>query len=270
MKYLDTPDGRIAYLDEGAGRPLVLLHGGGLDHRMWDQQVPGLAADHRVIAPDARGHGRPATPDGAYRHCDDLAALLRHLDTGPATLVGLSMGGGTAVDTALEHPELVRTLVVSGVGTSEPDFRDPWTLDILAEWRCTEEAGDAPGWIEAFMRFTWGRHRRKDDVDPEVVRRCREMVTGTLAAHVREAPVRPTPVTRTWERLPGITAPVLAVIGGVDGDDRIRMARRLVHDVPDGRAVTVEGTAHYPNTERPAEFDAHLRAFLRDTARSAA
>jgi len=58
-------------------------------------------------------------------------------------LVGLSMGGGTAVDTALEHPELVRALVVSGVGTSQPRFTDPWTLDVLTRWQAVLAASDA-------------------------------------------------------------------------------------------------------------------------------
>ncbi|MBO3734946.1 alpha/beta fold hydrolase [Glycomyces sp. NEAU-S30] len=71
--------------DTGSGRLPVFLHGGFLDHRMWEDQIPAFAADHRVIAPDARGHGRSSNASGPYRHGDDFAALLRHLDTGPAT-----------------------------------------------------------------------------------------------------------------------------------------------------------------------------------------
>ncbi|MET7433034.1 MULTISPECIES: alpha/beta fold hydrolase [Streptomyces] len=100
---------------------------------MWDEQMRAFAPHYRVIAPDARGHGASSNATRPFRPADDLAALLRHLDVGPAVLVGVSMGGGTAVDTALEHPELVRAVVVSGVGTSEPYFENPWSLEVLRE-----------------------------------------------------------------------------------------------------------------------------------------
>lgn len=263
MRRLALPDGHLAYRDEGAGRPLVLLHGGALDHRMWDAQVDDLAADHRVVVPDARGHGRSSTPRAPFRHGDDLAALIGHLDAGPVTLVGLSMGGGTAVDLALEHPHLVRALVVSGAGTSEPEFTDPWALEVLATWRRTQEAGDIAGWVETFLLFAAGPHRGLEEVDADVVARCRAMATDTLATHVADGPpVLPTPVGRTWERLPGITVPVLALCGALDAPDHLAMADRLVRAVPDGRSARVDGTAHYPNMERPEEFGAALREFL--------
>lgn len=267
MQILDLPDGHLAYRDEGTGRPLVLLHGGGLDHRMWEQQIAPLARDHRVIAPDARGHGRSATPAAPFRHCDDILALLTHLDTGPATLVGLSMGGATAVDTALEHPRLVHALVVSGVGTGEPTFTDPWTLDVLAALQRAAEARDVDGWIEAFLRFVAGPRRRLADVDPDVVARCREMVTHTVATHVRpDGQIPLLPVERTWERLPGITAPVLTICGALDSPDHLGMAERLAREVPDGRSVTVPGAAHYPNMEQPQAFEAALRGALVSSA----
>ncbi|MFG2092339.1 alpha/beta fold hydrolase [Streptomyces sp. NPDC048612] len=118
-----------------------------------------------MIVPDARGHGTSSIETGAFRHTDDLAALLRHLDVGPVVLVGLSMGAGIAVDTALEHPGLVRALVVSGAGTSEPEFRDPWVKDIVAEQDRALAAGDVAGWIDAFMLFAAGPRRTLDDVD---------------------------------------------------------------------------------------------------------
>ncbi|MFB6985519.1 MULTISPECIES: alpha/beta fold hydrolase [unclassified Streptomyces] len=258
----ETEDGLLRYRDTGAGPLLVLLHAGFLDHGMWDDQVPVLARRHRVVVPDARGHGASSNAGGPFRHTDDLAALLRHLDAGPAILVGVSMGAATAVDTALEHPDLVRALVVSGAGTSEPEFQDPWSKGVLADQARALAAGDVEGWIDASMLFVAGPHRTLGDVDPTVVRRLREMTARTLAKHTGDEPDRRVAVPDTWARAARITIPVLAVIGGIDSDDHIGMPRRLVRTVADGRAAIVEGAAHYPNMERPEAFDEILGGFL--------
>ncbi|MEV7927168.1 alpha/beta hydrolase [Kitasatospora sp. NPDC088264] len=258
-------DGRshLAYRDIGSGRPLVLVHGGLLDHRMWSDQIAAFAADYRVIAPDARGHGGSSNATGPFRHTDDLAALLRHLGTGPAILVGLSMGGAIAVDTALEHPDVVEALVVSGVGTSEPEFEDPWLGEIEAEEARAMAAGDLEGWITAFTRLAAGPHRTLDDVDPDIVRTLKDMTRRTLAKHTPTEPDHQVPVTDTWARAAKIGVPVLAINGGIDSDDHLGMAERLVRSVADGRTATVDGTGHYPNMECPDAFNELLDDFLR-------
>jgi pimeloyl-ACP methyl ester carboxylesterase len=262
----DTDGGPLAYLDTGGKLPpLVLLHGGFVDHRMWAAQTPVLARTHRVIAPDARGHGASSVARAPFRYADDVAALMRHLGTGPAVLVGLSMGGATAVDVTLEHPALVRGLVVSGVGTSETEFRDPFVLDSVAEMGRTLAEGDTGAWVEAFMRFTSGPHRTLAEVDPHVLRLLRDLAAWTIAKHEHSG-VTPhhyaVPVTGTWARAAKIDVPVLAIVGGVDSDDNHRMAERLVRTVRHGRLVRVEDSAHYPSMERPDVFNAYVREFL--------
>ena len=254
----DVPvaDGRIAvWSNDGPGTPLVFLHGGGLDHRMWRDQVRAFGDRHRVVVVDGRGHGESSSPTGAYRHADDLATALDAFDLGPAVVVGLSMGGGVATDLALEHPEHVAGLLVSGTGTSEPTFTDPWVLDVFAEWRAAEETRDPQRWLDAFLRFVPGPGRSLDDVDPEVVDLVREMGWDTLRHHAIHGFVPPTPVTRTWERVPSITVPVVAASGAVDSPDHIGMGHRLADAVPDGRVVDIPDAAHYPNLERPEDFN---------------
>ncbi|MBE3015084.1 alpha/beta hydrolase [Microbispora sp. NEAU-D428] len=251
------------WLDTGTGRPLVLLHGGFLDHTMWDDQIKILAAHHRVIAPDARGHGRSANPTEPYRLTDDLAALLRHLDTGPAILVGISMGASTAVDTALEHPELVSAVVISGAGTSEPYFTDPWTTQVLATWHSAMAAGDLEASIEAFMLFAAGPHRGLGDVDPGITGRLRRMARATMSKHTAGEAGPLVPVRDTWDRVAKIDVPVPAINGAIDSPDHIGMAERLTSTVANGRAISIDGTAHYPNMERPNVFNDILEAFVR-------
>lgn len=268
---LDLPDQQIAYAEVGAtggdATALVLLHGGAVDCRMWSPQMTAFP-ERTVVAPDARGHGGSTDADAAHRLADDVVALLDGLGIERAVLVGISMGGGTAVDVALEHPDRVAALVVGGTGTSEPEFTDPWCLEAFAQWRYAEEQGDLDAWIRAFMRFTAGPARGQGDVDPNVWELVETMARETIANHLRVdsrgvpiPPTPPTPVTDTWRRLPTIAVPVLAVCGTQDGADHQAMSRRLARDVQRGAFVAVPG-AHYPNLEAPDVFNGAVHNFL--------
>ena len=269
MPQLDVPGGHIDYLDTGAGDALiVLLHAGYVDRRMWDGQIDHLAPRARVIAPDARAHGQSSTPFEPFRQCDDVAALITHLHSGPAILIGTSMGAGTAVDTALEYPHLVRALVISGAGTNEPVFQDPWSLSQLARLQRAMDAMDAGAWIAAELDYAAGPARTLDDLDPAVVERLRTMHEHFVATHVRPGIVPPDHVVGSWERLPEISVPVLGIVGDLDGIDHHHMCERAVGSVGsvrNGRGVArVKDAGHYPNLERPAEWDAIVDEFLAD------
>ncbi len=230
---------------------------------MWLRQASSFTATNRVVLVDARGHGDSSTADTAYRHCDDVATVFEVLGLEPAVVVGLSLGGGTAVDLALEYPHLVSGLVVAGTGTSEPTFADPWVLEIFAEWRAAEAARDPGRWVDAFLRFLPGPQRRLSEIEPALVAEVRRMAWDTLEQHAVHAFVPPTPVTRTWERVPSIDVPVVAVSGTFDSPDHVAMSRRLAELCLDGRVVDVAGTAHYPNLEVPDAFDAAVALVAR-------
>lgn len=111
--------GDIAYDVSGSGPPLVLLHGGRMDRSMWDALMSHLAARHRVVRWDARGHGAstaPAAP-GADT-AEDLRLLLDSLGIRRAAIAGFSMGSGTAAHFVLRYPERVSRLIL--ISTSAP------------------------------------------------------------------------------------------------------------------------------------------------------
>lgn len=260
LRTFESHDGPLAYRDTGSGAPLVLLHAGFLDHTMWDDQIPALARHHRVIAPDARGHGWSSNASGPFRQADDVAALLRHLAVGPAVLVGVSMGANIAVDTTLEHPGLVRGLVVSGGGAPGPG--DPWTEELRAAQFSALGAGDIGGWLDTFALSAAGPHRTPDAVDPDLVRRLREMAGRTLAKHTADETDFNVPVVDTATRAKDISVPVLALNGALDASDLIGMAERVARSVTDGHVTAVEGTGHFPNMEQPDAFNQALEEFL--------
>jgi pimeloyl-ACP methyl ester carboxylesterase len=252
----------INYVETGSGPAVVLLHGGAMDLRMWDEQVPALAERHRVIRFDARGHGRSQTPTAPFRQCDDVAELLGELGVERATLIGLSMGAGAATDTALEYPHLVEKLVVMCAATNEPTFTDPWILDIQRQMVDAQKNLDAPRWIELFLRMGLiGPYREAADVDPAVLHKCREMITDTVRNHVRPDAVAPHHVQGSWERLGEIAVPCLAFLGTLDAPDHNAMVHRFA-EATNGELIEIGGSAHMPNMERPAEVNQALLEFM--------
>ncbi|MCA2218124.1 alpha/beta fold hydrolase [Jidongwangia harbinensis] len=245
----------IHYEEAGTGDAVVLLHAGGMDLRSWDDQVPALSATHRVIRVDARGHGRSPTPTEPFRQCDDIAELLDHLGVRRATLVGVSMGAGAATDTALEYPRLVSGLVVSGAGTNESVFTDPWILDLQRRMAEAQQRMDAATWMELYLQvLVVGPDRTADQVDPDVLARCREMLTATVTNHVRPEAVAPTHVPGSWERLGEIGVPAMGIYGALDVTDHVAMVERFAAAVPGCALVRIDGAGHMPAMERPGAF----------------
>ena len=103
------------YLDVGAGPPVVLLHGLGSSSHDWEYQIPVLSESYRVVAPCLRGFGdseKPAGPHSVKTWSEDVVALIEHLGLGPAHLLGFSMGGAIAFQTAVDHQRLLRSMTI--------------------------------------------------------------------------------------------------------------------------------------------------------------
>lgn len=266
LRFFPSADGDLAYRDTGSGDLVVLLHSGFLDHRIWDDHVPVLAERYRVVAPDTRGHGFSANATAPFRWADDLAALLRHLDAGPAVLVGLSMGGVIATDTVLEHPGLVRAVVTAGAVTGDFRYTDAWHRELQDTIAGALATGDVTTWLDAFLRLVPGPGRSADDIDPEIPRRVREMALHTLSKHSAGEEDRLVPVTGCLDRAGEIRVPLLAVNGSLEPAELHAAAERLAAAVPDGRTATLEGTGHYSAMERPDAFIRVLLGFLGSVA----
>lgn len=115
----------LYYEITGAGSPLLLLHGGYGMTGIFAGLLPALAAEHQVIAVDLQGHGRTADIDRPLRCetlADDIAALIAHLGLGKVNLLGYSLGGAVAIQTAIRHPEVIERLII----VSSPFKRSAW------------------------------------------------------------------------------------------------------------------------------------------------
>src|SRR6266576_1169503 len=130
--YADVNGIKLYYEIRGSGKPLVLLHGGLGAIEMFGPNLPALAKGRQLIAVDLQGHGRTADIDrplSVELMADDIAALIKYLKLDGADLMGYSLGGGVALQTAIRHPEVVRKLVV----VSTPFRRSGFYPEILAQ-----------------------------------------------------------------------------------------------------------------------------------------
>ena len=258
MTTVDAGSARLACWTEGTGPPVVLVHAGIADARMWDPLSAALAGDHRVVRYDLRGHGRSPLPPGPFRHVDDLAAVLAATTEEPAHLVGASLGGRVALDLALARPDAVRSLVLLGAVVSgyEADVPPPplWPQVVAAD-----EADDLDALADAEARI-WLADPDGTRV-PEVLELVREMNRIALA-NERSGIAEERPVEPAADRLGALDRPVLVVDGGLDLDD-IRLAADLLAErLPDVQRVRLPQAAHLPALERPTEVAGLVRGFL--------
>ena len=226
----------------GTGRPLVLLHGGYGAPAMFGPVLTALAAEHQVIAPHLRGHGR--TPDDGRpltlaEMTDDVAALLEDLD-GPAALLGFSLGGLVALHTAYLYPALVRRLVL----VSTPFRHDGWDQPTLDGFEAMMSGPTA-----VIMRGTpaYAFFARPPEEWPSFVGRMGRLLS-------REYDMS--------DELASLTMPVMVVVGDHDSV-RPAHAVRYLDTLRDGRLAMLPETTHYEIAASPA-LAATVIPFLRN------
>ncbi len=242
----------------GSGRPIVFLHGLADSHDLWRHQVPLLARSWTTIAIDHLGHGRTPLPPGPLTTAamaDAVAALLDRLATGPAVVVGLSMGGGVAQVLALRRPDLVRALVL--VSTSS-EFPAATRERFTARAERAEREGMAAILDSTVPR--WFTPEFAAAHPAEVARTERTVLANDPAAFAAASRAN---AERDWSsRLGEIRCPVLFVGGDRDPADAARAAATFRAHLPDLRIEIVAGASHLVPVEAPERFAALLLAFL--------
>jgi 3-oxoadipate enol-lactonase len=255
----------IAYEVAGSGPPLVLVHAGVADRRMWDPQWAAFRVRHRVVRYDARGYGESLPPVGPWSQHGDLLALMDELEIGRAHLVGASMGAGIAVEAALARPEAVASLVLAAPGGA---LLGPPSEDLKAVWRAEIAAldgGDIAAAVEVNLR-AWvdGPSRPVEAIDPGL-----RAFVGTMQRDAFELPEwDPDDAPETElsppadARLAEIDCWTLVVVGEADQPATVDAAHRLVARVPAARLVSWPDVAHMVSLERPADFERLVLEFV--------
>lgn len=248
----------IGYEDEGTGDDvLVLVHGHPFDRSMWRPQVQSARAlGWRVVAADLRGYGTSTVVPGVTplsTFAEDIAALADHLGVETFVLGGLSMGGQIVLECVRQFPARLRGLVLADTfaqaETAEGRKARNDMADRLLREGMTGYAAEVLGKMVAPHNTVAGEH---------VARMMRAAPPEGAAAALRGRAERPdyTPL------LAGIAVPTLVVVGRDDEYTPVADAEYLHHRIPGSALVVVDGAAHLPNLERPAEFCAALETLL--------
>lgn len=250
------------YLEQGSGRPIVLIHGGGAGADSWGNWrnvIPHLAPDHRVVAVDMLGFGRTAKPNGDFVYSQParvkhMIEFLDALELGPATLVGNSMGGATAIGVAVERPDLVSKLILMGSAGLVTSI-DPVLAPIL-KYDFTRE-----GMVRLVRALTTDSFEIDDD-----------MIDYRYKLAVQEDTRRAYTATMAWIGQQGglfwnedyirkVTAPTLVVNGKCDKVVPVAHAYRFLELIDNSWGYLIPDCGHWAMIEHPKDFAQITRSF---------
>ena len=265
--FIESNGTQLYYEMMGEGHPLVLVHGGYMDRRMWDDQFAAFAQHYRVIRYDVRGFGKTTLPPVPYTDGQDLYNLLSFLGIKKIYLIGLSLGGEIAIDFTLDYPNMIDALILVGSSISGAPIMDLITQEQLQQnlkqWTPFEEARtrrDLAGMVEGVMNHPTLVPSANY---PSARQKVRENLSEYSFAWVLEARQKQATEPPAWGRLEDIYAPTLLIVGGSDDKLLHTMADKLEQNIPNVKRVTIPETHHMPNMEKPEEFNDIVREFLK-------
>jgi pimeloyl-ACP methyl ester carboxylesterase len=274
LSHYETINGlRLHYLADGDpdAPPALLLHGGGIDSAWisWRHLIPALAETHRVLALDFPGYGRSQPPDTAYTTdllVQTVLAFLDRFNLDQVDLVGLSMGGATALGVALAAPHRIRRLVlVDGYGLQDRAPVQPLSFMALQ----TPAPVQRLAWATLrgnplVMRLgLTAIFRNPFRLTSEVLTDAAESVRLELFYEWLQSEINLLGTATNYSRRLGqVRLPVRLIHGEHDPSIPLRWARRAAKRLPQGELVIIPNCGHWPNRERPNLFNKAVLAFV--------
>lgn len=259
---IETNGAHIYGIEQGFGAPVVFLHAGVADHRMWHRQMEAMDLGVHAIAYDQRGFGQTTSQDLPYSDIDDLLAILDHFNIERALLVGCSKGGGLAVSFALAHPDRVMGMaLVAASIPGQPDIDIPaHERAIDSEYEAIEKAGDLAA-LNEFEARVWldgvnaAPHRVRGEKRDLFIEMNRIHLEHPQLGHAEARP-------ECYSRLGEIKVPVLLIAGELDSLFFQKNNAQIASQFPHMQAQTITNAAHFPNLDEPEIFNALLSDFF--------
>jgi 3-oxoadipate enol-lactonase len=251
----------IDYRDQGSGEPVIFIHAFPLNQTMWNDQLTALSHYCRTITLDLRGFGGSDVPDGPYameQMAADVRGLMSALNIERATLVGLSMGGYVALAFYREYPDALRALVLA-------DTRAAADTHAARERRLQSaakaEREGAAAIADDMVPLLLGRTTQQTRTD--ITARVRAMIEGNAPQGISAAQRGMAARRDSTYILAAIDFPTLILVGAEDQLTPVAEAESLRDGIRGARLQVIEGAGHLSNLERPHEFNAALRDFIK-------
>ncbi len=238
------------YEDSGSGPPVVLLHEGVVDSRIWAPFLPHVDGRLRTIRYDQRGYGRSPMWTGPYSPVDDLVSVLDAAGVERAALVGISRGGRIAIQAALERPERVSALVLVASGLAGHPLEIDVTPEQEARWDAAEARGDLAE-LAAIDMEIWAPMGADDEL--------RAMFVENVEASNAEDPEREAP---SAGRLGEIGVPTLVITAARDVPAINELGELLAREIPGAQRAVIEDSDHMVQWRAPEELARLVLAFL--------
>lgn len=260
MEYIEVAGVRLGFEQRGSGTPLVLLHGLPADGRVWRRQLDALSDDYHVVAWDAPGCGQSSDPDGPLALTDVATHLTRFiaaLELERPHVVGLSWGGGLALELYRIAPTLPRSLVLASAyagwaGSLTPDAVAQ-RLDAYLTAARTPPRDALQG---------WGAGMFSDSASKDLIDELLEISAGYHPAALADL-ARSFATTDLRTTLPTINVPTMVLHGDCDVRSPLGAGAALHEAIPHSTLVVLPGVGHVSNLEAPERFNDEVRRFLR-------
>jgi 3-oxoadipate enol-lactonase len=251
-----SPCLELGYIDQGAGEPLILIHGLGAHADSWRLQIEPLASSYRVIAPDLRGHGqsgfRPNEPLNLRSMAADIMALLHNLRIEQAHFCGISMGGMIALEIYVRYGLRVKSLILADTAAFFPPPQP--RAELLAYFDSLNMAE----WAQV-MASRVLRREAPEDLRQDII----QMVAANRRPVYRQGLIATFDGDYRW-LLPLIEVPTLVMVGEEDQATPFGYAQYLHKNIPGAVFQVISQAAHSANLEKPGEFNWRLHAHLKD------
>jgi 3-oxoadipate enol-lactonase len=258
--FVEVENGKIYYERAGQGETIVLIHDGLVHHVIWEEQFPVFSKNYDVVRYDRRGYGRSPQPEKPYSNIEDLHQLFHQLNIDKAIVMGMSAGGGLAIDFTLAHPNRVASLVLVGAVVSGFTYTDHF---FSRGGHLHPSTWNDP---DAFRRYWY-----TDDpyeIAPQNTA-VKERVRQIIEANPHDADLSKNrlilrPERPALGRLHEIKVPALIVVGEHDIPDVHAHAGAIEAGIPNARRIIISGAGHLVPLEQPEAFNEQVLQFLKE------